>query len=92
MAGIAIRWEHNLEPEALREQMEQLAETLRQKFGGDYHWQGNVLEYHYSGGLDARVECRAGEILVDVRLGMMMGMMKGRIRSEIEGYLERHLS
>ncbi len=92
MATIAIRWEHNMEPEALRGQMEQLAQTLREKFGGEYHWNGDVLDYHYSGGLDARVHCQAREILVDVRLGMMLGMMKGRIRSEIEGYLERNVS
>ncbi len=91
MSKIAIRREHNMDRAALLGEVENLATDLQQKYGGEYHWQGDVLKYHYSGGLDAAVACSDQEVRVDVSLGMMLSMMKKPIQRQIEDYLDRHI-
>lgn len=70
---------------------EELADKIVKKFGGSYHWDGDALNYHYSGGVTVCIECTEEEVGVDVKLGLLMSMMKSTFAREIEDYLDKNI-
>ncbi len=92
MSHICIEREHDLDRKTLRKRAEKLVKTLQSKYGGSYEWEGDIVHYNYSGGLDAQLTLNEEDILVDVKLGMLMSMMKKRLKTEIEHYLDEHLA
>jgi len=91
MARLIISREHDLEFNELCERAEQLADKLREKFGGSWRWEEDTLHYNYSGGVDAQVNPYEDEIEILVDMSMMMGMFKKQIEQEINRYLDDHL-
>ncbi len=98
MSRIYLQREHGLDRQTLRRRAEALAKQLQSQYGGNYRWEGDTVNYHYSGGIDARLRLQGNGIPVDVKLGvlmlmlMLMLMLKGALRREIGRYLEEHLS
>lgn len=92
MSSLKIKKHHSMEPDALKGEVEALADKLVDKFGGHYHWEGDKVYYAYSGGVKACVACTDEEVEVDVELGMMMSFLKGKIKSEVEAYLKEHIA
>ena len=81
-----------MDQDKLVAKVEELAQELVKKYGGEYSWSGNALNYSYSGGVDACVNCAAEQVDVEVKFGMLMSMLKGPISKEIEEYLDRKLA
>lgn len=92
MSKISIRRKHSMNPQALAQQVEQLAEKIATRYGGSYGWQGDALMFQHDGGVDVCIQCTGEEVAVDARLGMLASMMKGKLTSEIEDYLDKHIS
>ena len=96
MSRIYLQREHGLDRQTLRRRAEALAKQLQSQYGGNYRWEGDTVNYHYWGGIDARLRLQDNGIPVDVKLGvlmlMLMLMLKGALRREIGRYLEEHLS
>jgi putative polyhydroxyalkanoate system protein len=91
MSKISISRDHSLDHDHLITEVEHLADKLVEKYGGDYSWDGDELNYSYSGGVNACVQCKPDSVNVDVKLGMLMAMFKGPIAREIEDYLDKHI-
>lgn len=92
MSKISICREHSMAHEDLLNQVEELADKLVAKYGGEYEWDGDELCYRYSGGVTAKILCTDEDVNVDIKLGMLMAMLKGTISREVEEYLDNHIS
>lgn len=86
MSSIDIRHPHSLAPEEARQAVQHIAESLAQRFGVDYGWQGDTLGFKRSG-VDGHVHLEPGAVRVTAQLGFLFGAMKGTIEHEIRKVL-----
>lgn len=91
MSHISINRNHHMNHEALIAHVEELANKLVAKYGGEYQWAGDELTYTYSGGVTANIHCSPEDVNVDITLGMFMKMFKANIAREIEDYLDNFM-
>jgi len=82
MGNIDIRHPHSLPLPRAREAVEQAAQRLSEKFGIEYAWDGDMVDFHRAG-LDGRIELAADELRVTAKLGFLLSAMQGPIESEI---------
>lgn len=87
MSNIDIRHPHSLAPEQARDAVQRIAESLAERFGVSYAWQGDDLRFERSG-IDGRVSLQPGALQVTAKLGFLFGAMKGTIEHEIRRVLE----
>lgn len=90
MADIDIRHPHSLSMPRAREAIEQAAQRLSEKFGIDYAWNGDTVDFRRSG-LDGRIELVPDELRVTAKLGFLLSAMKGPIETEIRRVLAERL-
>ncbi len=90
MADIDIRHPHSLPLPKAREAIEQAAQRLSQKFGIDYAWNGDTVDFQRSG-LDGRIQLAPDELHVTAKLGFLLSAMKGPIETEIRRVLAERL-
>lgn len=90
MADIDIRHPHSLPMPRAREAIEQAAQRLSEKFGIDYAWNGDTVDFRRTG-LDGRIELVPDELRVTAKLGFLLSAMKGPIETEIRRVLAERL-
>jgi putative polyhydroxyalkanoate system protein len=76
--------------DAVKQQVEALAQRLKDKLGAQYQWHGDTLNFsrkHASGHI------RVGDDHVDVEvsLGVMLRPLKGSLEQMVREYLDEHL-
>ena len=91
MSHIDIRHAHSLSPKQARQAVEEVAAKLARKFGMDYRWNGNLLEFTRSG-VDGHIALEPKELHVTAKLGFLLSAMKGPIEQEIRRYLGERFS
>lgn len=91
MGDIDIRHPHSMPMPRAREAVEQAAQRLSEKFGIDYAWDGDAVDFRRSG-LDGRITVAPAELHVTARLGFLLSAMRGPIESEVRRVLEQHFS
>ena len=82
MGDIDIRHPHSLPMPRAREAVEQAAQRLSEKFGIEYAWDGDAVDFRRSG-LDGRIALAPDELRVTAQLGFLLSAMQGPIASEI---------
>lgn len=87
MSTIDIRHPHNLDPAQARAAVQHIADSLAQRFGVDYAWSGDALQFQRTG-VDGRVALVPGALHVTAKLGFLLSAMKGPIEQEIRRVLE----
>lgn len=87
MASIDIRHAHSLPPAQTRQAVQEVADKLAQRFGVDYHWDGDILHFTRSG-IDGHIAMAPQELHVNAQLGFLFGAMKGPIETEIKRVLD----
>ena len=87
MSRIEIRHAHSLSPAAARKVAEELAKTLAERFGIDYAWQGDVLNFERPG-VDGTITLGKTELNVQAKLGFLAAMFKDKIEAEIQRVLD----
>lgn len=87
MSTIDIRHAHSLSPEQARDAVQRIAETLAQRFGARYAWQGDSLRFERSG-IDGAVHLAPGMVHLTAKLGFLLGAMKGPIEQEVRRVLD----
>ncbi len=91
MSDIYIQRDHKLQPEELRELIENLARDIQGRLGGKYHWEGDhCVRYQYTG-VDANLTFDESVVTVKVTLGLLMLALKGMLEREIHEHLDDHL-
>lgn len=91
MGDIDIRHPHSMPMPRAREAVEQAAQRLSEKFGIEYAWDGDAVDFRRSG-LDGRITLAPAELHVTARLGFLLSAMRSPIESEIRRVLEQRFS
>ncbi len=91
MAKIHIKKQHNLEREAARARVQEIAKDLEGKLNANCSWNGDCLEFTRSGA-SGSIELGEGFIDVQIKLGLMLAPMKGKIEQSIREQIETSLS
>lgn len=90
MANIHIKRNHNLGLDAAHQQVERIAENLKQELSVDYQWDGNELLFNRSGA-NGKIQVSPDCIICDVKLGLMLSAMRGKIEDAINDKLDNAL-
>jgi len=69
----------------------ELLDKLVSKFGGKYKQDGLNYRYKHTAGVNALVEPKAGELNVEVKLGMMTRALAPQLEQEMNRVLDDHL-
>ena len=91
MSAIDITHDHSLSPAKARKAMETLADTLAERFGVEYRWEGDMLHFQRSG-IDGHITLAPKQLRVTAQLGFLLSAMKGPIEAEIRRVLDDRFS
>lgn len=90
MANIHVHRNHTLGLEGARQEVEKIAQQLKQQMQANYRWQGDRLLFERSGA-DGTIDVGESDVDVKLELGFMLSPMKGMIQKQIEEYLDTRL-
>lgn len=82
MSRIDIRHAHSLSRPKARKAVDEVAVKLAERFGIEYGWDGDVLNFSRPG-VDGHIELGATELHVRAKLGFLAAMFKDPIEAEI---------
>lgn len=91
MSHIDIRHAHSLPPKQARKAIEEVAAKLAERFGMDYAWDGDILNFNRSG-VDGHIALEPDQLHVTAKLGFLLAAMKGPIEQEIRRILDERFS
>lgn len=95
MATIEVRRRHSLPNETARERAEELAKSLQEKLGLEWHWTDDRLVFEAprgpAKGTKGSVRVTAEEVSVEIDLPFFLRMLKGKIESKVQEKLDRLL-
>lgn len=89
MPTISIHRPHHLPIGDARDIVDQVAATLRDRFGLDGNWQGDTLHFARTG-VQGQIALQANAVDVCAELGMLLAPLKGMVESEIRRKLDEH--
>jgi len=87
MAQLTIKHPHNLSLNELKPQVDELAKSLREKYGASTRWQGDNVITVKAKGVDGTLTLEEKHLQVNIKLGMMTSFLKPQIEAEIRTYL-----
>ncbi len=91
MASIDIQHPHSMNPAHARQAVQEVADKLVERFGVEYQWNGDILNFVRSG-VDGRIALLPDQLHVTAQLGFLLGAMKGPIEAEIRRVLDERFS
>lgn len=91
MSKLRVCRELDIDEQECQELAIELLEKLVSKFGGTYKQEGVNYRYRHTAGVNALVEPKAGELIVDVKLGMMTRALAPQLEKEMNRVLDHHL-
>lgn len=89
MSTIDIRAYHALSHEDALTAADELSCDLAEKFGIDYGWEDDVINFERPG-VHGQILVHDSELRIQASLGFMLMLLKGPIEQEIVRYLEEH--
>lgn len=92
MSNVHICRKHDLDEHECEALAVELLEKLVSTFGGRYSQKGQNYSYRHTAGVKALVEPKAGELIVDVTLGMMTRALAPQLESEMNKVLDDYLA
>lgn len=87
MAGIDIQHAHSLPMAKARKSVEEIARKLAERFGVDYAWDGDALNFN-GAGVDGKIDVAPDRLHVTASLGFLLSALKGPIEAEIRRILD----
>jgi putative polyhydroxyalkanoate system protein len=95
MATIEVSRSHNLSIEDARKRAEELAQSLEEKLGLKWSWQGDRLVFSAPGGpakgTQGSVDVGKNEVAVKIDLPFMLRMVKGKVEAKVAEKLDKIL-
>ena len=82
MSNIDIRHAHSLQVKQAKQSVERLAGKIAERFGVEYAWRGNTLEFERMG-VHGAIKVMADEIHVVAKLGFLLMGLRGPVEDEI---------
>lgn len=90
MSHIQITQPYRIPTAQVRDAVDVLAAKLRDRFGAQTQWDGNVLSFDGSG-VSGNITVTDTDVTVEADLGFIYGLMKGPIEAEIRRVLAEKL-
>ncbi|MCH2191837.1 MAG: polyhydroxyalkanoic acid system family protein [Gammaproteobacteria bacterium] len=91
MSNVRVCREHNLGEQECQNLAEELLNKLVDKFGGSYQSNGTTYSYKHTAGVNAVVEPKVNELVVDVKLGIMARAFAPQLKSEMNKVLDEYI-
>lgn len=91
MAGIELSRSHNLGKQKARQQADDLAVDLAEKFDVEYAWEEDIMHFQRPG-VNGTIEVHAASIRVCVDLSFVLFALKPVIENEIHRHLDEHFT
>lgn len=92
MSNVHLCRKHDLDQTECTALAEELLDKLVSTFGGKYSADGSNYQYRHTAGVNATVEPKAGELLVNVKLGLMTRALAPQLESEMNKVLDEYLA
>ncbi len=92
MSQLSIKQPHSLSTDEVRQQVEQLMASLKQKYGAKSQWQGDSKVTVKAPSIDGQLNFDSSSLNIEVKFGMLAGFMKPTIEAEIRNYLKKHIA
>ena len=92
MSKLRVCRAHNLSEQECQGLAEKMLDKLVQKFGGSYKAAGDNYTYKHTTGVNAVVEPKADELVVNVKLGIMARAFAPQLEQEMNRMLDKYLA
>jgi len=96
MSTIDVRRTHTLPRDEARKRAEELAQTMKQRFDLDWHWDGDRILFEArrgaAKGTRGSVDVNEREVRVQIELPLMLRVMKAAVESKVQEKLGKALS
>ncbi|MBW9259859.1 MAG: polyhydroxyalkanoic acid system family protein [Candidatus Thiodiazotropha sp. (ex. Lucinisca nassula)] len=91
MASIKLHYTHQLGYDTVHEKVEEIAQSLKEKLGAEYHWEDVKLIFTLTG---ANGWLLVGEedLSIEIELGLVLKPLKGKIEHTIDNEIKEILS
>jgi putative polyhydroxyalkanoate system protein len=88
LSTIAFTVDHDADPDALRQGLDQVAAHARRHYGIHGEWEEDTL--HLRGAaVSGTIQLTPGKVTVELRLGWLAAPFKGRIEGELRQQIAR---
>jgi putative polyhydroxyalkanoate system protein len=91
MSHIHVARPHHLGLDAARAEVERIAARVRDEYGADYHWDGDVLHFKRSG-ISGRIAVADDSMDLTIKLGILLTAMKGQIEDRLTRKIDEALA
>jgi putative polyhydroxyalkanoate system protein len=95
MSTIDVRCEHALPKEEARKRAEELAQSMKQRFDLEWHWQGDRILFEAprgaAKGTRGSVDVSEKEVRVQIDLPLFLRVMKTKVESKVHEKLAKVL-
>ncbi len=91
MAGIDIQHTHSLPHAKARKAVEDVAKKLSDRFGFDYGWDGDDMNFSGSG-VNGKIAVQPRQLHVTAKLGFLLSALQGTVEKEIQRVLDEKFS
>ncbi len=88
MATISVARKHDLPHKKAKAAAEKVAKDLQQRFGLDYAWNGDTIEFERPG-VTGEMRVTKDKIALDVSLGFLLTPLKASFEREISAQLDK---
>jgi len=92
LSNIHVCRKHDLDEGECKALAVELLERLVTEFGGGYKLEGDNYRYKHTTGVNAQVVPKAGELLVDVKLGIMTRSLAPMLEQKMNEVLDDYLA
>ena len=89
MPNIDIHHAHSLPLAKARKAVQEVAEKLAERFGIEYDWDGDTLNFNRTG-VDGHIALEPKQLHVTAKLGFLLSALKGPIEAEIRRVLDEN--
>jgi putative polyhydroxyalkanoate system protein len=95
MATIEVRRPHSLSNEEARKRAEELAQSLQEKLGLTWKWEGDRLVFHAPSGpakgTQGSVEVGKNDVSVKIDLPLLLRVLKSKVEAKVIEKLDKLL-
>jgi putative polyhydroxyalkanoate system protein len=91
MSMIHVARPHHLGLDAARAKVERIAARVRDEYGAEYHWNGDVLHFKRSG-ISGKIAVAGDSMDLTIRLGLLLTPMKRQIEDRLVNKIDEALA
>jgi putative polyhydroxyalkanoate system protein len=91
MSKIHVAREHHLGLDAARAEVERIAARVRDEYGAEYEWDGDVLHFKRSG-ISGEIAVAEDSMDLTIKLGLLLTPMKPQIEERLTRKIDEALA